>query len=1429
MKTKRQKVTDSYKQFKEEMPWLMFTFLSPKQYQDKNIIYDISPKLSVLNRDNFASIGMYLKQCYNMFDSLLNDARFTNYAKHYFIINIDEAIKVDVRYLMKMNIHTPEQAFFYRLFNEIDTMQAWIGKTIIITNNVGMFTYFEITPEVIEKGLNKIIFRFMKGMWAYSAHDADGMLEAEEDIEKEEDIPKREDPATEQKLTKIASRISENKALSSEPIKNALVNIGENITGATDIDMKADLMDTAMNALSSLSKTINKTASTQVKKTPIAKRKAIPDNVEEVVDDIDKAVSEEPDESDVPEEDKDDYVPDAKTDKTEEEINNIYKEAIEVAKASRLPSKTPAVTRRIKVLKEKAGNIKMDKKVENSKTLNELLKDFEKTTIDVDEVPVVNVPNKSIKFPTGQALARTYYKKQFDADIATMMKQFADAPEINMVVTDITKQDVSDTLNGIIKYTFKFEDDLGKEHKISYNIPKLIDNKFFLIGGNKKMLTGQIASIPVIKTRPDTVRIATAYNQMEITRFGRSFDPKLEILKKLLAKFPGNGYYGLTYRAGDSSEINLKYDTTLEYDSISETYYSIVIESEDKNKSISFIFNQHDIRAAFEDLNIAYIEKPGLMPVAITDNKDIVYIDINTGMDSKEGKFTICDLVISAIRQYTTKDNIEKVINSLSAPKKYMYSRAHYLDRHLSLGVFLGYLFGLKEILQAMGVKYTFEKEKVQEADKYKRNIIKFKDGFLYYDVYPVRNSLLLNGIAAEMDCENFTFDEMESENPYLQTFDKLFSTRHMGKGFKDCKAWLIDFKSAQVMRALNLPDTFLPIMLYANSLLEDDSVVDPKSTDVNRIRNLELIPCVFMYKSLTQSYIQYKYRYTKTGTMHVSENDILDKMNASGLFRDYDTLNPIREIETEGSLTFKGPGGCKVTDAYTLSRRAFDKSMVGVFAASSPDSGDVGITKYMSLNPRITSTLGFVKSGESDNPEEIDYGNIGSVAELLAPLAIDHDDAKRLGMVGKESKHLMAATETDPLLIGNGVEKVVPYMTSNDFITVAKKPGKVLKVDKDLGIAIVEYSDGEKESIDIVDRQHKDGGMGFYVVSRKNFDFKEGDSFKKNDILARNPSYFSTESGHSKPEFNPGVLSNVAIVMSPYTFEDSTIITERIAGRMSTEVVMLKQVVLGAKSQIHSIAKIGDNVAAGEALMVYEDEIDDPEINAMINSSDAKNLTALEDLVKQTPHSKVTGIIHDVKVYYTVPTTEMSESVKAVVDSYNKKIKARKKVMEEYGAAMPNEIITDYVGITKPSSGDKIRGIKCPTGKILVEIYTKYTDRPNSGDKVVFFAAMKCVVARTLPQELAPYPVGKKDEPIDALLSPISVEARMVTSILHMLFGNKCVAGLKEKVRNVYNKYAKIEQKGSKPTATTEDFNVVNTLKNLGYSANEIVEALKD
>ncbi len=1445
---------DTYKFYRRKMPFIRFTFQNLTQYDNKNIIYDASDYLGILYSKRNMTSSMYLRQAYAMLDMIHSDVRFNDYGKKYYFVKIDGSTPpINNQYLLRTSIHSLNQALFYRLLYEPETMKDYLGSTFIIRNTTGLFTYFTFKTEHIEKGIPRL-WKFLKGMYAYAKSDAAGIKEIAGDIDKEQDSSSSSDSSgIEGKFARFIENFTDSSVMSS--IKSSFVKNMDDVDDSPVIKStpdKGEALDDAINDLKSADKKIQRAKeglppqedeSDKKDKSSESKMGSIIDTASKMtskaIKDIKKKEKNEDNTHDDNESDDAGSSPnnpkeaEDKLGSEEESNSDTSKKAKEALaktlKEAQQPTRSPEQEKRIKTLKEKFPNIKLDNWEGDgeNKTVGDMIKEFEDTTFENPTIPA-KTTNKSLQHASLQNMQTAYYNKTLDDTILQIMQAFADNPEIHLILTDASKKDISTTLDAMYQYTFHLEDEFGKKHTVVYDVPKLIDKKFFLLGGTKQMINNQITLLPVVKYGNNLVHFSTAHNEMDISRFGKVFDARVASVIKLATQLGVINPYGIEAQIGNSYKNNSNYETTLEYNEISKSIYSITIKGK---KTVSFQFDQHRIRQIIEDLAIPYKEVAGKIPVAISDNKTVWYIRASNGKDYESGKYTLSDMIFSAIEQYSSFPNIQGYIAKINAPSTYMYTRAHYINRMISIGVLMSYLWGFKTLLKNMGVKYTIwnheDKDNKPKFNATTQNKIKFKDCTVFYDIYPLRHSLILNGIAAEMITSKYNIDEMDGEIPYLETFDELFQTRQMAKGYIDFKHWMMDPITVKIQKELGLPYKLFDVLLYANSMLEDDHMTDVKNFSINRIRNYELIP-VYMYKSLVRSYTAYKYKYNKKNTKFITHRkDIINSLMHSRLLNEYDTVNPIREVESQQQLTFKGPGGCNVDDAYTLARRAYDRSMLGVAAASTPSSSSAGITKYAAMNPRITNTLGFVKTGNDEDSNELEMGNLGSPGELLTPFAIDHDSPERLSFITKESKHLMPTHKTDPLLIGNGMEKTFPYMVSNDFITIAKQDGKVLDVDKKNGIAVVEYKDGSKESIDIKTRPHYDGGMGFYIISEKTFDLKPGDKFKKDTALVKNPAFFSSAKDGSSPQYNPGTLSKVALMMSSGTHEDSALITDNISEKMASDVVFCKNIVLGAKSKIYEYKDVDDTFEVGEPLMVFDEELDDEEINAIIKQSELSkdSFMGLESAIKKQPKAKVSGVVQDIRVYYTVPYDEMSESVKALCKKYDDRLKARKKLISKYGATNPNEVLTDYIGVTTPSSGDKIAGVYCPTGKVLVQIYEKYVDRPSSGDKIVFYASMKATVQKRLPMSKAPYPVGKKDSPIDAVLSPISVNARMVMSIMMALYGNKMVIGLKDRVRDIFNKYA-TNEKLTKPAEISTGIEKANAAANESVSIESIMES---
>lgn len=79
--------------------------------------------------------------------------------------------------------------------------------------------------------------------------------------------------------------------------------------------------------------------------------------------------------------------------------------------------------------------------------------------------------------------------------------------------------------------------------------------------------------------------------------------------------------------------------------------------------------------------------------------------------------------------------------------------------------------------------------------------------------------------------------------------------------------------------------------------------------------------------------------------------------------------------------------------------------------------------------------------------------------------------------MVSGQSKHIIPVDKTDKLLIGNGAHKALPHLIGSDFINMAKQDGKVVELDKETGLMIVQYKDGSHDTCDLSSKVVKNGG----------------------------------------------------------------------------------------------------------------------------------------------------------------------------------------------------------------------------------------------------------------------------------------------------------------------------------------------------------------
>lgn len=296
----------------------------------------------------------------------------------------------------------------------------------------------------------------------------------------------------------------------------------------------------------------------------------------------------------------------------------------------------------------------------------------------------------------------------------------------------------------------------------------------------------------------------------------------------------------------------------------------------------------------------------------------------------------------------------------------------------------------------------------------------------------------------------------------------------------------------------------------------------------------------------------------------------------------------------------------------------------------------------------------------------------------------------------------------------------------------------------------------------------------------------KLNQTFKKDDILAVNEQFFDGDN-NGEVSFKSGALSKIAISSAYFTYEDACAITEDLSDALTTFITMKKDVTLGKNSNIDFIVKKGDRVKVGDPLIVFDESYDDEGLNKLLANMSKEDGESFKNLSKVPVKSKYSGIVEDIKVYYTVEKSEMSKSMARTIENINKDTLNKKKVIEKYTKVNETNVILEPTDKVETQYG-KVKGVDVGDG-VLIEFYIKYEDKMGIGDKLTFFTALKGIVSEIIPEGYEPYSEYREDEKVNALLSPISIYARMTGSILVNMFVNKLLIELKRQCIDIYDR----------------------------------------
>lgn len=996
------------------------------------------------------------------------------------------------------------------------------------------------------------------------------------------------------------------------------------------------------------------------------------------------------------------------------------------------------------------------------KTIEEILNqetvDVKATTIDIP----VSGPNadlwKDMKYPE--------FDKHYniDKDIIKIFKHFTKA-SIPIAIRDIKVEDNSTSEDRIETYIVEMEDFRGKRFTIKLDIPIMVDNRF-LLRGNYYSLQNQFFNMPILKTEVNAAQIISNYNKIFVynrprgankIQTGRSMSNVSRFLKAA-GKYQGRT---IKFFAGNTIKVSNKYNLPIDYIDIGSVYDRI------DSKSLTIYFNQDDIRAKYE------IDETRGIPFAYDKEENCIRYYDPSIIDNS--------FIRSLLNVLETKNDWRDFLDLLisqSPTKSCTYSRCSIMSKLIPTIVICGLHEGLRSTLEKGKIQYNIIETLTKD---YRSNLsndwIKFKDGYIIFNADDYDASLLLNGLKA-CDTESHSISEIDSRNLYMDFLDQ-FDSRMKVDGLDNFKDLLIDPITEEILQKYKMPTDYVSVLLYANSLLCDNKFIKHTDTSSRRLRRYELV-AAYTYKVMADAYAEYaieiKHSRNASG-IGVKQTAVIDKFLTDSVSATDSCINALNDIDATNSVTFKGPSGMNSDRAYSLDKRGYDETMLNVLGMSTGFAGNAGVTRQLTMNANIDPDRGFVKASDGST-DKMNTSNSLTVTEGVTPFVSTHDSPMRVGMTFiQTSKHQVRTEESDPLLVTNGTDEAMAYMTTDRFAFKSKQEGTVIEYVEDKYI-LVEYKDGTKDYIDLQENiQHNSDG-GYFVPLKLSADekIKVGMKFKANQVLAYDKLSFSNSLGESDNlAYNVGKLAKVAIINSDENFEDSGVITEEMAKALATRIDLQYKAVLDKEVNIVSYLKVGDHVECGDTLMSWQVPFKDEDADSLMRTLSKDEVS---ELGKKKLISEVTGTITGIKIFRTIDIEEMTSSMAKMVNEYEKPIKARAKIYKDNGINA-SELPAHY---KLPPTGK----LKRAQEAILVEYYVEYYDTLGIGDKIVYFAANKGVEKNLIPIGKEPYTAFRPHEHVSAFVGNTSVDKRIVTSIPLIGSINKLMVELDRSVKDI-------------------------------------------
>lgn len=974
-------------------------------------------------------------------------------------------------------------------------------------------------------------------------------------------------------------------------------------------------------------------------------------------------------------------------------------------------------------------------------TIGEMLDDSK----DVFELEEVEIRDTNVVFDKEYnknvigSMNKTYFKHQYKKDI---VRSLFSVQLNNCIIEDISIEKTESILGNVDNITLKVNSLNGRATTLKTIIPEFSEDGSFKLSNNNYIMRPGKQDLPIRKIEYNMVALSSNYGKLFVSKATYAKDDLGGWIKKALsAKYEVDPEFkDLVTLACDNQDGKLP----MQYSLIARHVKSFRL------KDNYYFFEFKNRNKIIKDLTINGLN-------ALEQN-DMVLIG-----SSKFGK----PLLIGQDNVIYVKEETLKPIGKLfdlleididDGPIEFINIRLY--TRQMPIVLLIGYYFGLENVLKMLGMKYTLVNEKKVPITS-KQYKIKFRDTTLVVDKdYGVGDSIIYGLTSIKDAVVKVDFKSLNNKAKY----EILFHSMGLGvlyiNEIKNLENLYIDHLTKVSLKKLKLPVNFKSLLVKACEILKDDNYINPNDVSGVCVKGYERIAGMLYHEIVTSlKEFNNKSEFSKS-KITLNPYGMLAKINEDSTTVLVDDLNPISLIKQSEDLNSLGFGG-RSKEGMNRDTREMHITEIGIVSEASKDSGDVGISAYLTATPNITNIKGLVS--ETPITEKTSWANMLSTSATLAPFATT-EDVKRNNFINVQNSHTIFMDNMRVPFVRTGYETIISIKAGDKFVTIARKDGEVINVTKTF--MEVKYKDDAKNTKHKIYSWTTKEESGACYTHTLIPNFKVGDKFFKDDSLLYDDKFFEPDIfNKSRTVYKSGTLVNVSLLEDAETWEDSAAISNKMSSLLGTKVTKVKSSKINNTDNILNNKKVGDNVEPSDVLFTI---VDGNILN--ITGLDTKALEILQNIKSVSPKAKVRGTITKLVVYYNCELETLSDTLKAIVAESDKFLIAT----------------TGYPG--RVNSSYSIEGIPLMENEVEIKAYIEVKDSMGIGDKAILANQLKFTVGDVYDYGIET--IGGIES--DVLFSNKSLAARIVNSPFLIGTASSILDILSKKVVSMFTSISK-------------------------------------